>query len=137
MIKLIATIDSERGLCDLNLQGIKDYQMKMLVKSHSEALRHAFANEVDIEGYFNTNRNIYALGGSKLYEQVFPYADQLFITQINGIYDCSTHFPCFEGNFVLIKRSRIHNENGIDYQHQLWLSKALAKSEDVRDTDTR
>lgn len=137
MIKLIVTIDSERGLCDLNLKKIKDYQAKMLLKGHLEPLRRAFDDEDDIPAFFSKNRNLHVYGSSKLYEQVFPYADQLLITHIDGIYDCSKHFPRFEDKFVLKKRSRILNENGVEFQHQVWINKSLADAKSTRNADTR
>jgi dihydrofolate reductase len=138
MIKIIVTIDSARGLKDSwGLPAVEYYQAKKLAIGHLEPRREPFERLGDIDAFFGSRPNIWVVGGSKLYEQALPYADQLFITQINGLFECDSYFPKFEDNFVLRKRSRILNEHGIEFQHQLWVNKSLANTQDARNTDTR
>jgi len=138
MIKIIVTIDSARGLNGgWNLPSVEAYQTKKASTTHLQAISEPFSDESGIPAFFDENRNVWLLNSPKLYTQALPYVDQLLITQLNGLFGCEDCFPRFEDKFVLIKRGRIHNENGIDYQHQLWVNKSLAKSEDVRDADTR
>lgn len=137
MITLIASIDVERGLCDFNLKKIKDYQTAKVFKSHLEALRTALDPEADIHGFFAARRNLNVLGSSKLYEQAIPYADQLIITQINGIHNCSTHFPRFEDKFVLTKKSPIFREGDFEFQHQIWLKAEIVHEQEARAAEKR
>lgn len=137
MIKLIVTIDGARGMDgEWDLPRVEAYQNKKLATSDLQPLRRAFDRESDIQPFFHINRSVWVAGTSKLYEQAMPYADQLFITQINGIYNCDIFFPKFEDKFVPIKRSRIFLENGFEYQHQIWVKRELAYTQDARDTDT-
>lgn len=137
MIKLIVTIDSGRGLNGgWNMPSVESYQQKKARSGHLEPISEPFEGEGDMRSFFDSNRSVWLLGSPELCKQALLHVDQLFITQLNGIFECPHYFPQFEDKFVLIKRSRIQNENGIDYQHQLWVAKSLANSEDVRDADT-
>ncbi|WP_425380482.1 dihydrofolate reductase [Spiroplasma endosymbiont of Stenodema calcarata] len=52
----------------------------------------------------NLTEDIYICGGKKIYEATLPYADELIISYIKGIYVGDTYFPTFDlTEFTLIK----------------------------------
>ena len=47
----------------------------------------------DLDSFFkNNNKDIYVIGGSKLYKESMKYADVLYITHVLGRYDGDTYF---------------------------------------------
>lgn len=63
----------------------KDYQPEGVTIVHSveEALKLA-------------NGNADVLGGQQIYEQILPYLDRLYITEVDADIDGDTHFPAFD-----------------------------------------
>src|SRR5699024_2428517 len=41
-------------------------------------------------------QELFVIGGGKLYEQVLPYADRMYITEIGETFEGDTYFPTFE-----------------------------------------
>lgn len=63
------------------------------------------------------------LGGSDVYEQVFPYAERLYITYIAETFDADRFFPTFDlEEWELVwKEKGIRNEkNPFDYWFQIY-----------------
>lgn len=44
----------------------------------------------------NPEEEIFIIGGGNLYKQALPYADRLYITEINEDFDGDTFFPAFD-----------------------------------------
>lgn len=54
----------------------------------------------DIEAIYELNaqqpdEEIFIIGGGKIYEQVMPHADRMYITEIDAAFDGDTFFPKF------------------------------------------
>lgn len=50
----------------------------------------------DIVDFLKTRKDdIFVIGGAKIYELALPFADELYITRIQGSYDGDTYFPEF------------------------------------------
>ena len=97
--------------------------------SRLEPLRDGFKAVADIDLFLNQGGLTWVLGGSVLFESALPYADELYITQVNGNFHCTKFFPSFEKDYVLVKKSSIKKENGTEFQYQIWRSKRLASLE--------
>ena len=91
----------------------------------SEALREGFKLVHDTHKFLAQDTLTWVLGGSHLFESTIDQADELYITQVNGDFNCTKFFPKFEDKFVLIKRSAIQKENGTEFQYQVWKNKRL------------
>lgn len=61
----------------------------------------------DLTSYLHTlnpNEKHFVIGGKSVYEQTLPYADVLYITKINQVYDGDTYFPDYnKENYILIE----------------------------------
>jgi|SRR5690625_1204377 len=44
----------------------------------------------------NPEKEIFIIGGGNLYKQALPYADRLYLTEINEDFDGDTFFPAFD-----------------------------------------
>src|SRR3989344_1840396 len=43
-----------------------------------------------------TSNEIFIIGGGQVYKQAMPFADKLYLTLIDGIFDADTFFPDYE-----------------------------------------
>lgn len=67
-------------------------------------------------------KHIYVIGGEKVYEMAlkeFPLT-AIYITQVQGTYDCDRFFPSLEG-YQKDEETEWYNENGILFSHQSWI----------------
>lgn len=109
-----------------------------VLTSRSEPLREGFIAVSDLDTFLKQNRDTWVLGGSAIFEAALPYADKLYITQVNGIFDCTKFFPSFGEDFFLCEKGKIKKENGVEFQHQIWKSKKLATTNSYAESvDTR
>lgn len=46
----------------------------------------------------NPNDEFFVIGGGNLYEQVLPYADRMYITEIDESFHGDTYFPAFQSH---------------------------------------
>lgn len=102
MIKLIATIDLLRGIAQVDLPSVAEYQEKKI-------------------------KNGGLISDPDRFDELIEQADELYITQLCSDLDCKKFFPHFENDFRLAKKSPIKRENGLEYQHQLWRRLARVK----------
>lgn len=114
-------------------QTIQPNTTEYVAVSHFKPLRTGFECVDDIDSFLEQNNEVWVLGGSQLFESLIDKADELYITQVNGDFNCTKFFPRFENKFVLTKKSRIHKENGIEFQYQVWKPKELFDFRQTRD----
>jgi len=152
MIRLIAAIDSLRGIADnsgipwsipsdsayykkkvteggkivmgyntyLNHASTLTNRPEYVLTSHTEALRAGFIPFTSVDTFMQTNSHIWVIGGQGVFEAFLPYADELYITQVDGDYNCTKFFPSFGEQFEQVSRSKILQENGYVFQYQIW-----------------
>ena len=41
----------------------------------------------------NYKKNIWIIGGASIFQQLIPYMDEIWLSRIDGVYDCDTHLP--------------------------------------------
>lgn len=56
----------------------------------------------------------FVIGGQKIFEQFFPYADKLYLTVVKGSYDADAFFPDYS-EFKKIVSEKESEENGVRY----------------------
>ena len=97
------------------------HREEYVLTSRSEVLRPGFIAVNSLDKFIKNQReDIWALGGQNLFEQIVPQADELYLTQVNGNFDCTRHFPAYKHLFRLAWTSEQMQENGIDFQYQIW-----------------
>jgi dihydrofolate reductase len=61
-----------------------------VVSSIESAFEQARAN--------NSNEEIFVIGGAQIYKLALPFADRLYLTEIDTVLDGDTYFPSFNKN---------------------------------------
>lgn len=64
------------------------------------------------------NDKVFIIGGGKIYQQLLPLADSLYLTEIDDeCVDADTYFPEFDRNEYNKEIIAEHEENGIKFRH--------------------
>lgn len=112
-------------------------RVNYVLTSRVEPLSQGFYAISDVDTLLSQKLDTWVIGGQGVFEAALPYADELYITQVNGMFDCTKFFPSFEKDFTLVAKSPIKEENGIEYQYQIWRANRLLTGLDsTDDTDT-
>ncbi|MFS0863277.1 dihydrofolate reductase [Fredinandcohnia sp. 179-A 10B2 NHS] len=56
-----------------------------------------------------TKEELFVIGGSEIFKEILPYADRLYITEIDEVFEGDTYFPAFKKN----EWNLISSEKGI------------------------
>ena len=124
MIKLIAIIDSVRGMVDNPPEELMAIVQDKISKHARVTLYGDFSGlsraKTSIESAKDIEGPVWVLGNALELEMAFPYAQELFIIQMDGIFESSQTFPHFEDTFYMVKRKPIQQVNGLQYQCQVW-----------------
>ena len=51
------------------------------------------------DDYIVSKGNVWIIGGAQIYESFINIVDELYVTYVNGSFDCDTFFPDFEGSW--------------------------------------
>jgi dihydrofolate reductase len=78
--------------------------------SIAEAVDHA-ARDASVE-------RIFLLGGGEIYKQAVAMREcrRIYLTRVEGTFDCDAFFPEVPSDFQLIEKSERHEDNGIGYR---------------------
>lgn len=68
--------------------------------------------------------DVWVIGGAKVFADTLGYADELYLTRIEGDFQCTKFFPEFENDFELIQTEEPQAENGITFHFEIWKRKA-------------
>jgi len=88
-------------------------------------LREGFSRANNLNSFIqeHSNETIWVVGGALLYEQTLPFADQLYLTQLDTDFSCTKFFPIFSNNFILLSETPKQKENNISFSFQIWRKK--------------
>lgn len=66
----------------------------------------------------NPDQELFVIGGGNLYNQVLPYADRMYITEIDENFEGDTFFPTFEANeWTLTSKVKGERNNDNPYEY--------------------
>ena len=87
----------------------------LLAHSLDEALRLAEEHAPD--------RKAFVIGGATLYAEAIrhPACKELFLTHIQGTFDCDTFFPDYKSDFKLFSEYPLQNEGTIHFHFATYL----------------
>ena len=60
-------------------------------------------------------KDLWVIGGSEIFAQTMGQADELYITEIEALFDCDKFYPPYTGNFELVSKSALQTENDLHY----------------------
>lgn len=93
----------------------------LVATTSSEALRPGFERVRDAGAFLaEAKDDIWVGGGAGLFESTLDLADELYITQLEGDFNCTKFFPPYKKSFTLVSESEAHTENGITFRFQVW-----------------
>lgn len=96
----------------------------LVATTSEETLRPGFEKVTDARAYLiSTKEDIWVGGGAALFASTLDLADELYLTQLQGDWQCTKFFPPFKDKFELVKESDPITENGITYTFQVWNKK--------------
>ena len=79
-----------------------------------------------INDHLLDDRDIFIIGGSKIYEQSFPLADTLYLTKIKGDVKGDTFLKGYnKKDWKLINKSESFKENGFEFSFEKYKSKNI------------
>lgn len=68
-----------------------------------------------------SNKDLWVIGGAEIFAQTLKYADELYITEIKGDFDCDRFYPEYKSQFKLKSRSSLHSEHGVEYSYCVYV----------------
>lgn len=70
-----------------------------------------------LETALKARGDVFIIGGSSIYEQFLPYADEVIVTEIQKEFECDSFFPNMsQAEWKLVEWSVVHEENNIPYK---------------------
>jgi dihydrofolate reductase len=65
---------------------------------------------------------VFVLGGGEIYRIAITLAAcrRIYLTRVEGRFECDAHFPAIGADYGLIEQSERHEDNGIGYRFQVW-----------------
>ncbi|MEO5627406.1 MAG: dihydrofolate reductase [Candidatus Saccharimonadales bacterium] len=115
------------------VMGYRTYQeMKVLPKNDPSfvvihpgtKLRDGFVAVSDvnqlIKKYQNSKQTLWVIGGAKIYQELLPQTQELYVTRVGSLFNCTKFFPEFEAQYTMIETSPPKQENGIPFHFEIW-----------------
>jgi dihydrofolate reductase len=69
-----------------------------------------------------TDKDIWIIGGAEIYRQFLPYCNSVYITRIDGNYNCDTKFPeaILQRHFVIDYVEESVTDNDVLIRYEIW-----------------
>lgn len=84
-------------------------------------LRDGFIQIADVRKFLqDINKDLWNIGGPGLLDETLDLLDELYITQVEGDFNCTKFLPEYTDQFTLASESNIKHVNGINYSFQVW-----------------
>lgn len=103
---------------------------KMLPNRHHIVLsrNNSFPSEVEVyktldellENLNKRNEEMFVIGGGSVYKMFIPYADKLYLTEIDATSEADTYFPDFDKSLYEREELLENADEGIKYKHVLY-----------------
>jgi dihydrofolate reductase len=73
-----------------------------------------------LEGF--KDKDLWVAGGAAVFKEVMDAgkADELYLTHIDGDFDCDRFFPEYEGAFQKLRESEVHEQNGYRFTYAVY-----------------
>ncbi len=99
--------------------------LNYVATNKDEVLKPGFQKVTDAREFLRNYKGdlMWNIGGPGLLEHTLDLMDELYITQIQGDFDCTKFFPEYEDSFELANESQPVTENGVTYTYQVWKRK--------------
>jgi dihydrofolate reductase len=68
----------------------------------------------------NPDEDVWVIGGAAVFAGTISEADELFLTQVDGDFNCTKFFPPYENDFRRMTQSDDHQDGGVHYRFETW-----------------
>ena len=108
-----------------SLPGALAGRTNYVLTHHSNKLPAGFIAVSDLEVFIKEHQdeNIFVIGGAKVYELLLPYADEIYLTEVDANADADVYFPTFDKNLynkIIIDKGI---SNGIEFTFAKYIKK--------------
>lgn len=87
-------------------------------------IREGFELVEDAENFLKSAKeDIWVIGGAGLFAATIDLADELYLTHLEGDFDCTKFFPEYKQDFELKSKSEPITENGIIFYYAVYRRK--------------
>jgi dihydrofolate reductase len=93
-----------------------------VLTSGGEPLRTGFLPVASLDELVSANpdEDVWVIGGAAVFAGTISEADELFLTQVAGDFDCVKFFPPYETEFRRLTQSEDHQDGGVHYRFETW-----------------
>lgn len=96
----------------------------IVATTKTEVLRPGFEKVSDARKFLlNSKEDIWVGGGAGLFASTLDLADELYLTFVEGDFNCTKFFPEFEDKFEKVSESEPITENGVTFRFTIWKRK--------------
>lgn len=102
-------------------------RVNYVATNSDEPLREGFEPVKDARAFLQqATGDVWNLGGPGLFASTIDLADELYLTHIEGDFNCTKFFPPYEDEFTLADKSQPITENGITFYFAQYVRRAAA-----------
>lgn len=92
-----------------------------IVLTKDESIRDGFIAAPSVEAVLKKYKDDFVvIGGAMTFQVFWPNIEHIWLTVVEGDFDCTKFFPEYEKEFKLISRSKSYKDNGIIYRYEQW-----------------
>ena len=70
-----------------------------------------------------SDETLWIIGGAEIFAQTLEYADELYVTEIDGDFDCDRFYPSYQDTFELLSESEPQLEDELTYIFRIYRPK--------------
>lgn len=96
---------------------------KNIVVTHNPIADENVISLNDINSVLKLEGDVFIIGGMSLYSHFLPYAEELYLTEINAQFEADTFFPKFDKDAYIKKTVGQITEDGLEYAFQIYKRK--------------
>ncbi|MGH7239617.1 MAG: dihydrofolate reductase, partial [Candidatus Saccharimonadales bacterium] len=119
---LLGNTTFQKGLSSMPLPGRHNF----VLTSRDQTVRGATTVH-DLVNFLNSfkDKDLWIAGGASVYRQVMDLglADELYLTHIEGDFNCDSSFPRYEERFKLAAQSHPQHQNGFTFKFARYVKK--------------
>jgi dihydrofolate reductase len=93
----------------------------VVASSRAESVQPGFKLTTNAREFLtDETSDVWVIGGPGLFNQTLDLADELYLTRIEGDFNCSKFFPEFSDKFEIKSSEASITENGIEFHFEIW-----------------
>jgi dihydrofolate reductase len=82
----------------------------------------------DLQRFLNDwpiDKDLWIIGGAEIFAQTMDFADELYVTEIDGDFGCDRSYPDYKQDFELLKASEVQTEHNVSYRFCIYKPRSV------------